>query len=110
MPLDLLLVFFIALDLMAEGYIEWDDISGEDGYRIKWGTTPGGAYPNTVDVGANVVSYNLTGLTSGITYYAIVVGLLAGVEQTPSSEISLTAYDYTIPTSGSGRRLNIRFL
>jgi hypothetical protein len=94
---------------MAEGYIEWDDIVGEDGYRVKWGTTMGGAYPNSADVAADAVSHYVTGLTAGVTYYAIVMGLLSGVEQTPSDEISFVAYEYSPATSGVGRKLNIRF-
>jgi hypothetical protein len=92
---------------MAEGYIDWDDIVGEDGYRVKWGTTQGGPYTFTQDVSANATSLYITGLTAGVTYYATVTGLLAGVEQTPSGEISFTANDYSTPTSGVSRRINI---
>lgn len=92
---------------MADGYIEWSDISGEDGYRVKWGTTQGGPYPNSADVAANATSYYVTGLTAGVVNYAIVMGLLAGVEQDPSAEISFVAYEYSAPTSGVSRRINI---
>lgn len=70
--------------------VMWDDITGEDGYRVKWGTVTA-TYPNSADVGAGVTSYNIAGLTAGTTYYWVVVGLVSGVEQTQSSEASFVA-------------------
>jgi hypothetical protein len=67
----------------------WDDISGEDGYRVKWGTSAS-VYTQSQDVGANVLSCTLTGLLPLTQYYWVVVGLLAGVEQTLSAEATFT--------------------
>ena len=80
----------IAKGRMKRGIrLTWDQsaVIGEDGFRIKWGTSTG-TYTASADVGANIETYTIpsSALTPGTTYYWIVVGLLAGVEQTPSSE------------------------
>ncbi len=48
------------------------------GYKIYYGTTSGGAYPNSVDIKNNVPDPNdgrihgaVTGLTNGVTYYFV---------------------------------------
>ena len=71
--------------------LTWADIVGgaEDGYRVKWGTSSG-VYTYSQDVGANVLTLTLSGLLPSTTYYWLVVGLLAGAEQTPSAESSFT--------------------
>ncbi len=77
----------------------WDDITGEDGYRVKWGTSSG-VYTSSADVAANVTSYLVTGLAWGTVYYARVYPLLGGVEQDPSVERVLTQNDVTVSLSG----------
>lgn len=68
----------------------WDDLVGETGYRIKWGTASN-TYTNQADVGANITSYVITRLTYGQTYYVRVYGLVGSVEQTESNETVFTA-------------------
>lgn len=78
----------------------WDDIVGEDGYRVKWGTAPN-TYTASADVGANVTSYTITNLAMGTTYYARVYALLGGLEQDGSVERILTQNDITLVLSGA---------
>lgn len=60
-------------------YLTWspavDNESGVKGYKVHYGTSTGSYLP-PIDVG-NVTSYDLTGLSNGITYY-----------------IAVSAYDY----------------
>lgn len=73
----------------SEGNLAWDSVSGATGYRIYWGTDSGGPYPNEVYVG-DVLTYPLAslGLSSGITYYLIVVGYNPG-ETLASNELEI---------------------
>lgn len=70
--------------------VEWDDVTGEDGYRVKWGLASG-TYVWSADVAADTTSYLITGLVYGTTYYIRVYALVGGVEQDPSDELVLTA-------------------
>lgn len=64
------------------------DITGEDGYRLKWGTTSGVYTTGTSpDLPANTASYDIGGLQAGTTYYVVCYGLVGGVEQDPSNEL-----------------------
>ncbi len=69
--------------------VAWDNPAG---YNLYYGTTKGGPYPTKINVG-NVSSYTINGLTSGVTYYAIVKSYSAsGVESSCSTnEITLVA-------------------
>ena len=79
------------------------------GYRLYWGTTPGGPYPNLVEVGLpcvdgdvvacgmpgemttqQVCSYRLTGLADGTTYFVMTTVNQAGLESAPTGEVSKT--------------------
>ena len=80
--------------------VGWTDITGEDGYRIKWGTAPD-TYTASADVAADTTSYTITGLLFGTTYYTRTYGLLAGVEQEGSVERVLTQNDITLALSGA---------
>jgi len=53
--------------------IDWDENPETDlaGYKVYWDTDSGYPYANAVDVG-NVISYTLTDLTPGETYYIAV--------------------------------------
>lgn len=69
--------------------VAWDDLTGEDGYRVKWGTASG-TYTKSIDLPANTTTYGIPNLQAGTTYYTRVYGLVGGVEQDPSAEISFT--------------------
>jgi hypothetical protein len=51
--------------------LAWDQSSSPEviGYNIYWGTVSG-TYPNKIDV-KNVLTYTVTGLTSGAAYYFV---------------------------------------
>jgi len=67
-----------------------------DGYIVSYGTTPG-SHPNVIDVG-NVISYRVTGLTTGVTYYFVVQAYdTAQNVSLPSAERSGTPVAPTAP-------------
>ena len=80
--------------------IEWSDITGEDGYRIKWGTASD-TYSWSADVAADVTSYTIRGLIGAQLYFVRIYGLLSGVEQDPSAEIVLTPLYGFVPDPAS---------
>jgi hypothetical protein len=73
--------------------LTWTDtVIGEDGIRVKWGTSSG-VYTQSADKPADSTSHQITsGLVANTTYYWIAVGLLAGVEQTPSAEATFNTF------------------
>ena len=79
--------------------VEWDDVGADDGYRVKWGTSSG-SYSWSADVATDVLTYTITSLTYGQTYYIRIYALVGGVEQDPSAEIRLTAGWCFLPTVG----------
>ncbi|HYG38138.1 MAG TPA: fibronectin type III domain-containing protein, partial [Cytophagales bacterium] len=52
--------------------LEWDDTPNETGYIIERGTTTGGPYTEIATTGANVTTYQNTGLSGSTTYYYVV--------------------------------------
>ena len=48
--------------------LSWTDVSNETGYKIERKTGSGGTYSQVGTVGANVTTYNDTGLTVNTTY------------------------------------------
>ncbi len=84
----------------AKLYLSWDASSESDlaSYKVYYATAPG-SYDNNVDVGLRS-SYELEGLTNGVTYYIAVVAVdLAGNESDYSVEISETP-DKVLSLSG----------
>jgi len=69
------------------------------GYKIYYGTTTGGEYPNFVDINNNIpdpsdgrINGTVTGLTNGITYYFVCTAYNdLGIESSYSSEVEYTA-------------------
>lgn len=70
--------------------LTWDRVSGNEGYRIEWGQTSSGPYPNTADNAVDDETYDLV-LPYRTTWYARIAALIAGVPQTYSSEIAFTS-------------------
>ena len=47
----------------------WNDVSGEDGYKVYRSTNSASGYSQIASVGSNVTSYDDNGLNSATTYY-----------------------------------------
>jgi len=71
-----------------------DDSNNETGFKIERKTGSGGTYAQIATTGANVASYNSTGLTAGTTYYYRVRAYNASGDTTYTNEANAT-------TSGS---------
>jgi hypothetical protein len=68
--------------------LKWQPSLNAAGYKVKYGTTSG-SYTNTIDVG-NVLNKNVTGLTSGATYYFAVTAYNATGESGVSNQAAAT--------------------
>lgn len=78
-------------------HLAWDapvDATGAplrdlEGYRIYYGTTQGGGYPNVVEAGKGT-NYILRGLAPGTYYFVVTDYNSASIESDPSNEASIT--------------------
>lgn len=78
--------------------------SNVTGYKIYYGTTSGGGYPNFVDIKNNApdpkdgrIHGTVTGLTDGVTYYFVCTAYNnTGQESDYSDEVAYTAGE-TVP-------------
>ncbi len=82
------------------------------GYRIYYGTTPGGPYPNMIEIGKPApidgrIHGSVPNLTPGTTYYFVAVARnLGGLESDYSSEAVFTPTTSESPPSPpSGLRI-----
>jgi hypothetical protein len=78
-----------------------DNSSNESNFVVARSTTSGGPYTDIVTLGANVTSYNNTGLAAGTTYYYVVRATNAGGSSANSSQASATTTT-TAPLAPSG--------
>ena len=84
-----------------------------DGYRIHYGTTKGGPYTETVDVGTPTpvdgrISWTINdGFAEGITYYFVATAYNAAGESPFSQEVTWTATP--VDTSTPGDVANVKF-
>jgi len=79
--------------------LTWTDNStGEAGFKIERKTGAGGTYSEIATVGANVTTYNNTGLSEATTYYYRVRAYNAAGNSSYSSEVSAL----TFPAAPSG--------
>ena len=74
----------------ASNLFEWTRVTGNEGYRVEWGQTSGGPYPNTANTATNVEAYNIV-LPAFTTWYARVAALVGGVPQDYSTERVFTS-------------------
>ncbi len=74
----------------GEGSVDltWAVVEGIDGYKIKYGTSAG-VYTVEIDVG-DVLTYPVTGLAFGVTYYFAVVSYEGLTDSSVSNELSAT--------------------
>ena len=70
----------------AKVTLNWAAAAGATGYSVRYGTSAGN-YLNSVPVG-NVVNYDVTGLTNGVTYYFVVAASNTGGSSTNSNVLS----------------------
>ena len=70
-----------------------DNSSDETGFRIERKTGPGGTYAEIATVGANVTSYNNTGLSSSTLYYYRVRATNAVGDSAYSAEANATTFN-----------------
>ena len=78
---------------VSSGTITWASEINATGYNISVGTTPGGTdVLNNFDLG-NVLTYNLTGLLGGTTYYVTVYPYNDNGVATGCTEINFTTCD-----------------
>lgn len=68
----------------------WDRVTGNEGYRIKWGQTSGGPYTQTADNSTNDETYEIYA-PYRTTWYAVVAALVGSVEQEYSTERVFTS-------------------
>lgn len=76
-----------------------DNANNEDEFVISRATASGGPYTAIATVGANVTSYNNTGLTAATTYYYVVYAQNVGGESDSSNEASATTQSVPQPPS-----------
>ncbi|MEM4308888.1 MAG: NosD domain-containing protein [Thermoplasmata archaeon] len=84
--------------------LTWQQPSNDGGspitaYKVYWGTTSG-SYTNSQNVG-NVLTYTVTGLTNGQTYYFAVSAINSVGEGPKSTEVSAT------PSGGAQQLYNL---
>jgi len=66
--------------------LEWDPVGGAIGYRIYYGVTKGGPYPQVIDVG-DVTTHTVTGLGAATRYYFVATAYDAVTEGAYSNEV-----------------------
>ncbi len=70
--------------------LSWPDVTTETGFKIERKTGAGGTYAQIATTGANVTTYNNTGLSSSTTYYYRVRATNAGGDSPYSPEANAT--------------------
>ena len=70
--------------------LSWSDVANETGFKIERKTGSGGTYAQIGTTGANVTTYNDTGLTAGTTYFYRVRATNASGDSSYSNETSAT--------------------
>jgi fibronectin type 3 domain-containing protein len=74
----------------AQAVISWTAATNATGYDVLRATTSGGPY-TVVSTNQTAVTFTDTGLTTGVTYYYVVVARSSASESPDSAEVSATA-------------------
>ncbi|MBA4149187.1 MAG: fibronectin type III domain-containing protein [Verrucomicrobia bacterium] len=77
-----------------------DNSSNESNFVVARSTTSGGPYTDIATLGANVTSFNNTGLSTGVTYHYVVRASNAGGTSANSAQASATTI--SLPAAPSG--------
>ncbi len=85
--------------------LDWTSVDNAEGYKIKYGTSKG-SYIKIIDVG-NVHSFNVTGLSGGLTYYFVVIAYDIQTESQNSNEVNTIVLDAPTLNVSVGRDKNI---
>jgi fibronectin type 3 domain-containing protein len=82
--------------------LSWTGVGGATSYKVLRSTDGGGTWTQVATVGANVTSYQNTGLASATTYSYCVVASNAGGDSSPSNLASATtSVNTTVPKAPS---------
>jgi|GEM_PF-6293565 len=79
--------------------LNWKAVEGASGYKIKYGTQPGGPYDKEQTV-TDTVYGTVDELKNGTTYYFVVTAVNTDGESQPSKEVSATPKAEEQPSSG----------
>lgn len=100
----ILVALFSGIALGAS--LVWGPVSGAQGYRVYWGTTPG-SYPNSRDVGsATKCDLSSLPLADNTTYYVTVTAYNSAGESGYASPLSYSTGDNTPPLPPQGVSVN----
>lgn len=106
----MLALFTLALPTQASaaGTLAWDASTGEvQGYKVYYGTTTGGPYPNSANAGtARTYSLNNLPLQENTTYYFVVRAYNQAGESASSNQVSQSVGDTTPPAPPRGVTVN----
>ena len=83
--------------------LSWTDNSAdEDNFIVARSTTSGGPYTDIATLGANVTTFNNTGLAANTTYYYVVRASNSGGASANSAQASATTQQIAAPAAPSG--------
>lgn len=83
--------------------LSWaDNASNETSYIVSRSATSGGPYTVIATLGANVTSYNNTGLTPNTAYFYVVKASNSGGDSANSNEATATTQQIPAPSAPSG--------
>jgi hypothetical protein len=92
----------------AAGTLAWNAVTGTvQGYKIYYGTTSGGPYPNSANAGtATSYTVNNLPLQERVTYYFVVRAYNQAGESGNSNQVSYSVTDSTPPAPPRGVTVN----
>lgn len=84
--------------------LDWDEVTGADGYNVYWSTEPGPTPASGTRISGVTPGYVHRGLDDGVTHYYVVTALFGGTEGPASEQASATpGGEMVLHTLGTGR-------